>query len=243
MSEGKKEKTQKETGPVTLSQAEAEAAVAKAEYEAAKEEAEDAKPDDGTLRSTTISDAVAASELAATAETAYEAAKEKVKAARITSEAAWKAEYEAAKSNAGEITKDEFTHKRKQDRIFRREMGEPEFFGKAKSIALKAVHTQQEEEEISRKVQIPTDQTPKYNPENLLSPEFAGISNYESGLADILDESKLKLERLLNDPNSTVQEIELVKTNLKKLNYLFENFHLGMNVFRTAKGGRDPIKE
>ena len=243
MSEGKKEKTQKETGPVTLSQAEAEAAVAKAEYEAAKEEAEDAKPDDGTLRSTTISDAVAASELAATAETAYEAAKEKVKAARITSEAEWKAEYEAAKSNAGEITKDEFTHKRKQDRIFRREMGEPEFFGKAKSIALKAVHTQQEEEEISRKVQIPTDQTPKYNPENLLSPEFAGISNYESGLADILDESKLKLERLLNDPNSTVQEIELVKTDLKKLNYLFENFHLGMNVFRTAKGGRDPIKE
>jgi hypothetical protein len=243
MSEGKKEETQKETGPVTLSEAEAEAAVAKAEYEAAKEEAEDAKPDDGTLRSTTISDAVAASELAATAETAYEAAKEKVKAARITSEAAWKAEYEAAKSNAGEITKDEFTHKRKQDRIFRREMGEPEFFGKAKSIALKAVHTQQEEEEISRKVQIPTDQTPKYNPENLLSPEFAGISNYESGLADILDESKLKLERLLNDPNSTIQEIELVKTNLKKLNYLFENFHLGMNVFRTAKGGRDPIKE
>tara|TARA_B100000745_G_scaffold38093_1_gene23501 strand:+ start:167 stop:898 length:732 start_codon:yes stop_codon:yes gene_type:complete len=243
MSEGKKEETQKETGPVTLSQAEAEAAVAKAEYEAAKEEAEDAKPDDGTLRSTTISDAVAASELAATAETAYEAAKEKVKAARITSEAAWKAEYEAAKSNAGEITKDEFTHKRKQDRIFRREMGEPEFFGKAKSIALKEVHTQQEEEEISRKVQIPTDQTPKYNPENLLSPEFAGISNYESGLADILDESKLKLERLLNDPNSTVQEIELVKTDLKKLNYLFENFHLGMNVFRTAKGGRDPIKE
>jgi len=243
MSEGKKEETRKETGPVTLSEAEAEAAVAKAEYEAAKEEAEAAKPDDGTLRSTTISDAVAASELAATAETVYEAAKEKVKAARIASEAAWKAEYEAAKSNAGEITKDEFTHKRKQDRIFRREMGEPEFFGKAKSIALKAVHTQQEEEEISRKVQIPTDQTPKYNPENLLSPEFAGISNYESGLADILDESKLKLERLLNDPNSTVQEIELVKTDLKKLNYLFENFHLGMNVFRTAKGGRDPIKE
>ena len=243
MSEGKKEETRKETGPVTLSEAEAEAAVAKAEYEAAKEEAEDAKPDDGTLRSTTISDAVAASELAATAETAYEAAKEKVKAARTASEAAWKAEYEVAKSNAGEITKDEFTHKRKQDRIFRREMGEPEFFGKAKSIALKAVHTQQEEEEISRKVQIPTDQTPKYNPENLLSPEFAGISNYESGLADILDESKLKLERLLNDPNSTVQEIELVKTNLKKLNYLFENFHLGMNVFRTAKGGRDTIKE
>jgi len=232
-----------ESQPSTLSEAQAEEAVAKAEFEAAKAEAQQAKPDDGTLRSTTISDAVAASEAVAVTQAAYEAAKEKVKAARIASEAAWKVEYEAAKSNAGEITKDEFTHKRKQDRIFRREMGEPEFFGNAKNIPLKAIHTQQEEEEISRKVQIPTDQTPKYNPENLLSPEFAGISNYESGLGDILDESKLKLERLLNDPNSTVQEIELVKTNLKKLNYLFENFHLGMNVFRTAKGGRDPIKE
>ena len=243
MSESKKEETQKETGPITLSEAEAEAAVAKAEFEAAKEEAKDAKPDDGTLRTTTISDAVAASEAAAVAEAAYEAAKEKVKAARVTSEAAWKAEYEAAKAHAGEIKKDEFTHKRKQERIFRREMGEPEFFGKARSIPLKAVHTQQEEEEISKKVQIPTDQTPKYNPENLLSPEFEGISNYESGLGDILDEAKLKLERLLNDPNSSVQEIEIAKTNLKKLNYLFENYHLGMNVFRTAKGGRDTIKE
>ena len=243
MSEDKKEQTKKETGPTTLSEAEAEAAVAKAEYEAAKEGAEDAKPDDGTLRTTTISDAVAASETASAAEAAYESAKEKVKSARVASEAAWKAEYEVAKANAGEIKKDEFTHKRKQDRIFRREMGEPEFFGQAKRIALQAVHTQQEEEEISRKVQIPTDQTPKYNPENLLSPEFEGISNYESGLGDILDEAKLKLERLLNDPNSNVQEIEIAKINLKKLNYLFENYHLGMNVFRTAKGGRETIKE
>ena len=60
--------------PVTLSEAEAEAAVAKAEFEAAKAEAEDAKPDDGTLRETTISDAVLASEAAAKAEAAYETA-------------------------------------------------------------------------------------------------------------------------------------------------------------------------
>ena len=50
-----------ETQPSTLSEAEAEEAVAKAEYEAAKEEAAEAKPADGTLRTTTISDAVAAS--------------------------------------------------------------------------------------------------------------------------------------------------------------------------------------
>jgi len=87
-----------ESQPSTLSEAQAEEAVAKAEFEAAKEEAQQAKPDDDTIRSTTISDAVAASEAVTAAEAAYEAAKEKAKAARATSEAVWKAEYEAAKA-------------------------------------------------------------------------------------------------------------------------------------------------
>jgi len=63
-----------ESQPSTLSEAQAEEAVAKAEFEAAKEEAEQAKPEDGTLRSTTISDAVAASEAVEASEAAYEAA-------------------------------------------------------------------------------------------------------------------------------------------------------------------------
>ena len=92
-----------ESEPSTLSEAQAEEAVAKAEFEAAKEEAQQAKPDDGTLRSTTISDSVTASEAVAATETAYEAAKEKAKAARATSEAVWKAEYEMAKAEAGEV--------------------------------------------------------------------------------------------------------------------------------------------
>ena len=229
--------------PSTLSEAEAEAAVAKAAYEAAKEEADEAKPDDGTLRSATISDAVTASESAADAETAYEAAKAKVKAARATSEAIWKAEYEAAKAEAGEARPTgQFSDKRKQDRIFRREMGEPEFFlmdtGPVKSIL-----TGDEIEEITRKVQTPKDQTPQYNPENVLSPEFGGTTNYETGITDLIEEAKQKLDRLLNDPEATQQEIELAKLDLKKLNYLYDNYNLGMNVFRTAKGGRDTLRE
>ena len=69
-----------EVQPSSLSEAQAEAAAAHAEYEAAKEAAEQAKPDDGTLRPTTISDAVAASEAAAEAEVAYKAAEGKLKA-------------------------------------------------------------------------------------------------------------------------------------------------------------------
>ena len=230
--------------PVTLSEAQAEAALAKAEFEAAKAEAEEAKPDDGTLRQTTISDAVSASETAAKAETIYQAAKEKLKSARAASEAAWKADYEAAKAQVGEIDQagQLFTNKRKQERIFRREMGEPEFFlmdvGPVKPIL-----TGDEIEEISRKAQIPKDQTPKYNPKHILSPEFSGGTNYESGIQDLVDETKLKLERLLDDPEANPQEIELTKLALKKLAYLFENYNLGMNVFRTAKGGREKIQE
>ena len=233
-----------EVQPSSLSEAQAEAAAAHAEYEAAKEAAEQAKPDDGTLRPVTISDAVAASETAAEAEAAYKAAEQKLKAARVASEAAWKAEYESAKELVVETkTGDSFSNKRKQDRIFRREMGEPEFFLFDKRVTMKSVLSSEEQEEISRKVQIPTDQTPKYDPKHVLSPEFAGDSNYEAGISDLLDEAKQKLDRLLNDPEANPQEIELTKNSLKKLEYLLENFELGMNVFRTAKGGRSTLRE
>jgi len=233
-----------ETQTSTLSEAEAEAAVAKAEYEAAKEEAGEAKPADGTLRSTTISDAVATSEAAEAAEKVYEAAKAKVKATRTASEAAWKVEYEAAKAEAGEIRQaGQFSDRYKQDRIFRREMGEPEFFLMDRDVPMIPILTGDEIAEIARKVQIPKDQTPKYDPENILSPEFGGTTNYETGITDLIEEAKQKLNKLLNDPEATRQEIELAKLDLKKLNYLYDNYNMGMNVFRTAKGGRETLRE
>ena len=232
-----------ESQPSTLSEAEAERALAKAEYEAAKEEAEEAKPADGTLRTTTISDAVDTSEGIAQAEAAYEAAKTKVKAAREASEAAWKAEYEAIKAEAGEKREaGQFSDRHKQDRIFRREMGEPEFF-LMDTGPVQPILTGDEIEEIARKVQTPKDQAPKYNPEHILSPEFGGTTNYESGIIDLIEEAKQKLDRLLNDPEATQQEIELAELALKKLNYLYDNYNMGMNVFRTAKGGRDTLRE
>jgi len=239
MSEAKKGK------PSTLSEAEAEAARAKAEYEEAKANAEEAKPEDGALRQSTISDAVAASEAAAVAEKAYETAKASAKEARAASEVAWKAEYDVIKADVVEPQESgqSFTNKYKQDRIFRREMGEPEFFLFDKRVTMKSVLSSEEQEEISRKVQIPTDQTPKYDPKHVLSPEFAGDSNYEAGISDLLDEAKQKLDRLLNDPEANPQEIELTKNSVKKLEYLLENFELGMNVFRTAKGGRSTLRE
>ena len=231
--------------PSTLSEAEAEAARAKAEYEEAKANADEAKPEDGTLRQSTISDAVSASEAAAAAEAAYEAAKTNAKEARAASEAAWKAEYDVIKADVVEPQESgkSFSNRYKQDRIFRREMGEPEFFLFEKHVSMKSIRTQSEEQEISRQVQIPKDQTPQYNPKHVLSPEFGGDSNYESGLDKLRDEAEQKLNQLLNDPEASSQDIKLAKEAIKKLDYLLENYNLGMNVFRTAKGGRDKIKE
>lgn len=137
-----------------------------------------------------------------------------------------------------------FTNKRGAEQIFRREMDEPEFWLTKEGISPKfTILSQDEEEEISRKVEIPTGQIPDYKPEHILSPEYDGASNYELGIKNQKEEIQQRLERLKNDPNANVQEIHLAEEDLKTLDYLYENFNLGMNVFRTAKGGRSKLRE
>ena len=135
-----------------------------------------------------------------------------------------------------------FTNKRGQEVIFRREMGEPEFFRYKKDLKpARPILSQDEEEEISRKVQIPIDQTPQYKPEHILNPEFGGTSNYEVGIEEYRQELEEKLQKLKSNPNSTTQEIKKAEDELKSLDYLYENYYTGMSVFRTAKGGRTKL--
>jgi len=247
MSEDKKE--EKDEDPTSVSGAEAEAARAKAELEEAKEKAVEPTTD---IKPETISDAInvskealTATEAIAVAEAAYTKSQSKLDEVRKASEAAWTAEYEKAKSlvvksDAGES----FTDKRKRERIFRREMGEPEFFYNQQILAPpRPVLTQDEQDNISRKVLIPTDQTPKYEPTHILSPEFLGSSNYETGIDDLTEETKQKLERLKNDPDAIPDDIKRSEEDLKYMENLIENFNFGMNVFRTAKGGRKKLRE
>ena len=152
-------------------------------------------------------------------------------------------EYQAAaKEVIIEKLSDSFTNKRFQEQIFRREMGEPEFFLRKHELAPpRHILTPEEMDEISRRVEIPTDQTPKYIPEHVLSPEYHGASNYESGIESFRDEIEEKLAKLQKDPNASKQQVNQAKEDLKTIDYLFENYNLGMNVFRTAKGGRNKI--
>ncbi len=182
-----------------------------------------------------------ASELAAIADSEASAAMARSKTAKEAAEKALEEEYkEAAKEVVVTKATDSFTNKRFSDQIFRREMGEPEFFLLKHELAPpRPILTSEEEEEISRRVEIPADQTPKYIPEHMLSPEYYGISNYESGITSFRDEIEEKLFKLQNDPEANQKELHQAKEDLKTIDNLFENYNLGMNVFRTAKGGRN----
>jgi len=161
-----------------------------------------------------------------------------------SSEAAQK-EYEkaATKVVVTEVV-ESFTNKRGSEQIFRREMGEPEFWlDKLGRAPPRPILSQDEEEEISRMVEIPTNQIPEYKPDHILSPEYDGVSNYELGIKTQKAETQQRLARLKSDPNATPQEIKQAEEDLKTLDYLYENYHIGMNVFRTAKGGRSKLRE
>ncbi len=183
---------------------------------------------------------VTATQLAAIAETEASVATARSKAAKEAADKALDEEYAAAAKEAV-IAKvsDSFTNKRFTDQIFRREMGEPEFFLHKHELAPpRPILTSEEQAEISRLVEIPSDQTPKYEPQLMLSPEFHGASNYESGINSFRDELEEKLAKLQNDPDANQKQIHRAEEDLKTVDNLFENYNLGMNVFRTAKGGR-----
>ncbi|MBI5698521.1 MAG: hypothetical protein HZC29_08620 [Thaumarchaeota archaeon] len=102
-------------------------------------------------------------------------------------------------------------------------------------------HALTDETQIEPKKQ--TYQIPTYTPQHVLSPEFQGTSNYEVGLSDILKEKTLVLQRLQNNSKTNPNQIQQAQEELKELSRLYENYNIGMNVFRTAKGGRDKIRE
>lgn len=85
-----------------------------------------------------------------------------------------------------------------------------------------------------------TEETTKIAP---LDPAFHGESNYEVGLESLLAETRKKVQKLQSDPHTTQETLREATEKLQVLESLWENYHIGMNVFRNAKGGRDGIRE
>jgi len=237
MSEEKKD-PEVEAKPTDDSASEKPSAEKTAKVEAAK------KVKEAKVAVNVADKADAAAKAAEKAEAAAQKAIAKAAAAKEKAEAAAEVEYKAI---ADEVKADEakgpgHTFKREGEEIFRREMGEPEFWLEKKDRFPRPILSDEEQESITRKAEMYKDETPNYIPEHVLSPEFAGVSNYEHAVDEFLVETKQILEKLKADPEATEKQIKNAKHDITYLESLHENFFIGMNVFRTAKGGRDNIK-
>ena len=181
------------------------------------------------------------------AEEAQAAAEKAIAKAKELQEAAAKASEEEFKAIAEEVKEapkgPDYTFKRKTEIIFRREMGEPEFFLDKDERFPKPILSDDEKDDITRKALNYEDTTPTYDPQNILDERFGGTSNYETGITVLGDELQAKLDRLRNDPEALSEDIEKVEQDLRYLDSLHENYYLGMNVFRTAKGGREKLRD
>lgn len=68
-------------------------------------------------------------------------------------------------------------------------------------------------------------------------------SEYEQNVAKLLFEKKQKMDLLLENPQKNKYEIQLLSNETETLKALFENYNLGMSVFRRAQGGRSHLRE
>jgi hypothetical protein len=69
-------------------------------------------------------------------------------------------------------------------------------------------------------------------------------SEYEQNVGKLLVEKKERLEELMEkNPEQNRGEIAMLSTEVETLQSLFENYNLGMNVFRRAQGGRSGLRE
>ena len=68
-------------------------------------------------------------------------------------------------------------------------------------------------------------------------------SEYEQNIAKLLFEKMQKMDLLLENPQKNKYEIQLLSNETETLKALFENYNLGMNVFRRAQGGRSHLRE
>ena len=68
-------------------------------------------------------------------------------------------------------------------------------------------------------------------------------SEYEQNVGTLLAEKIEKLEELKRNPEANSNQKQMLITEIETLQSLFENYNLGMNYFRRARGGRSGLRE
>jgi hypothetical protein len=68
-------------------------------------------------------------------------------------------------------------------------------------------------------------------------------SEYEQNVGTLLAEKMEKLEELEKNPDTKNVQKKVLMSEIEALQSLFENYNLGMNYFRRARGGRTGLRE
>ena len=68
-------------------------------------------------------------------------------------------------------------------------------------------------------------------------------SEYEQNVGTLLAEKMEKLKELEKKPDAKNDQKKILMSEIETLQSLFENYNLGMNYFRRARGGRTGLRE
>jgi hypothetical protein len=68
-------------------------------------------------------------------------------------------------------------------------------------------------------------------------------SEYEYNVSKLLAEKVKRLQELQNSDKSSSYEKDFLRMEIETLESLYENYNLGLNYFRRAKGGRNGLRE
>lgn len=68
-------------------------------------------------------------------------------------------------------------------------------------------------------------------------------SEYEHNVGQLLAEKRAKLQELEKNQEKNAGRIASLKLEIETLESMYENYNLGMSVFRRAQGGRTGLRE
>ncbi|HEX5573119.1 MAG TPA: hypothetical protein VFX26_01185 [Nitrososphaeraceae archaeon] len=68
-------------------------------------------------------------------------------------------------------------------------------------------------------------------------------SEYEQNVGKLLAEKIEKYELMKNDSSVSKTQLESLLSEIESLESLYDNYNLGMNYFRRARGGRAGLRE
>ena len=68
-------------------------------------------------------------------------------------------------------------------------------------------------------------------------------SEYERNVGNLIIEKNQKLEELKKNQRGAAVDLQKLEEEIETLRSLFENYNLGLNYFRRARGGRGGLRE